>query len=146
MNRSALKSMGKPDCQKCGACCVTLYPDQSVFCNVTKSDLNIISPKVIKQYVSYFSIYHKLLNSISKDAISIGAIKTRWVTNKLGPLAGIQVCSCSLLSGSLFHRVRCRIYPNRPTVCRQAYTPGSQACLTLRNLYFSSLPTHFSGS
>jgi len=59
------------------------------------------------------------------------AVHTTWKRQRGGPLAGLRVCVCSALSGSLMHRVRCIIYEERPDVCRE-FVPGGPACLAAR--------------
>lgn len=64
-----------------------------------------------------------------------GALATKWVDMKRGPLRGWSMCACVFLDGTVLAHVRCRVYDRRPDVCRKAMSPGERACLNLRKLY-----------
>jgi len=121
-----------PDCRTCGACCVSLY-DQEVFCDVTPDDQERLGKRFVRLHVLQEPYVHHG-----------AAIKTKWRTQRAGPLRGIDACACVALRGSVMHRVSCRVYENRPHVCRTALRPGDRACRDLRRLYreaIDELPT-----
>lgn len=104
------------DCRGCGACCVSLT-DSDVYADVTPKDEERLGKKFVR------------LNVVD------GAIKTRWLRQRSGPFKGVEACSCVALRGSLFHKVYCAVYANRPTVCRKAVNPGDRTCRQARRLF-----------
>lgn len=86
--------MNKPDCRTCGICCVSLV-DQDSYVDVTPEDEARMSRRV-------------RLN-IVRDLHTGNALRTVWIEQKTGPLAGVHVCQCSMLRGSLMNHVSCRI-------------------------------------
>ena len=107
--------MAKPDCQQCGACCVSPY-NEEVFCDVTETDEKTLGKALVKRYVRYPSVVE------TASAMLSGR--------------GVEVCACALLQGSVLYRVACKVYNKRPRVCRATIQPGDRACLNLRGNMF----------
>lgn len=108
----------KLDCKTCGLCCISPH-EQLSFCEVSRID--------IKRLGTWANgIIHKIVH---------GAIRARWVENKIGPLAGFEQCRCVALRGSVMHRVSCAIYAKRPEVCRHGVVRGGRTCVALRSAY-----------
>jgi len=63
-----------------------------------------------------------------------GAIRTQARKVKRGPLKGYSICGCVALRGSPLGQVSCTIYTRRPSVCKDALSPGDRECLSLREL------------
>lgn len=89
-----------PQCRKCGACCIR-PEDNEFYCGATPEDLKSFSRGFIKKNVS-----------------AGGLLRTKWMMTETGPYKGIGFCACVALRGSLMNGVSCRIYKNRPSVCR----------------------------
>jgi Fe-S-cluster containining protein len=129
LHKEQMASVQKPDCRQCGLCCVSPY-DQPVFADLVPADLKRMSPKWIKENIGESSTFDRILNGGIP-----GAIKTRWVKNKRGPLKGYEQCRCRALRGTTMVRVSCSIYAKRPRVCRIAVRPGDRTCLEIRKMY-----------
>jgi len=127
--------MAKPDCQQCGACCVSPY-NEEVFCDVTETDEKTLGKALVKRYVRYPSVVETASAMLSGRTPYWGAISTRQRQIRAGPLRGVEVCACALLQGSVLYRVACKVYNKRPRVCRATIQPGDRACLNLRGNMF----------
>jgi Fe-S-cluster containining protein len=121
------------DCRQCGLCCVCFF-DQDVFCDVTEEDERRLSPEFVRKHVIPFTPAAMAAAYICSSSTTPGAIRTRWRTVKTGPLKGIEVNACAALRGSIMNRVSCRVYANRPEVCRTAVKPGDRACHEVRDM------------
>jgi Fe-S-cluster containining protein len=120
--------MSKPDCKTCGACCWS-FQDREVWCDLTEKESTAFSPQFRARNVLETSVFGMLVRGEPSSAL-----RTKWVEAKAGPLKGMELCVCCQLNGSLLHRVKCRIYENRPSVCRKALQPGDRSCLEARAL------------
>jgi Fe-S-cluster containining protein len=118
-----------PDCRSCGLCCISPH-SQTAFADLVPKDLEKLSPRWIKKNAELCSPFDMILNGGCP-----GALKTRWVINKQGPLKGFEQCRCIALQGTPMVRVACSIYAKRPRVCHEAMVPGEKACLDLRRMY-----------
>ena len=129
-------ALEKPDCCTCGCCCVSTY-DQESFCDVTEEDLSHFTPAWIRRNVVGFSVFDMALAMLDNSPVAgcPGALRTKWTTQKAGPLKGLQACTCFALRGSLLSKVSCSIYENRPHACREAIKPGNKVCKQLRRTY-----------
>jgi Fe-S-cluster containining protein len=94
-------------------CCVAPH-DQAGFADVTAADQRRLGARVVRLHVVG------------------GAMRTQWRTQRSGPFAGWEMCTCRMLRGSVGRRVSCRIYDRRPRVCRAAVRPGDTVCRALR--------------
>lgn len=120
----------KPDCQKCGACCVA-FGDQKVFADVNERDMTRLGRKLVRLLVLQPSTFDNVASALSGKTTT-AAIKTRWVRNRTGPFRGFELCRCAALKGNLLHKVSCSVYEKRPQVCREAVVPGDRACREIR--------------
>lgn len=116
------------DCRTCGICCIG-FEDGKVFCNMSESDLNKLSPGFVNRNVII------LFDNILGHADCYAAIKTRWKVVKAGPFKGYEFNICAALRGSIMSKVSCSIYKNRPNVCKTAVIPGDRTCNNLREVY-----------
>ena len=121
----------KPDCRKCGLCCIANY-DQEAFADVTIEDVERLNRRWAKKNILYPRTIDLLAAVIDSTSLVHGAVRTRWVTSKTGPLKGTEACACVALQGSIGYRVRCTIYNRRPEVCRKAVKPGDRICKAIR--------------
>lgn len=125
--------MEKPDCRKCGACCVSPY-DEGTFCDITKEDLKRLTARDRKHLRSDshtpFEELERLLLYPGNEVLA--GTETRCMRQRSGPLKDVEVCGCYFLSGSVMHKVRCRIYDRRPSICRSSIEPGDPLCLEIR--------------
>lgn len=124
------------DCLTCGVCCVSLK-DQPAFCDVLPEDEARLGKAFVRRHVHRFHLLDHALSRILKCQVGSpelppGAIKTKWVKQRSGPLKGSEVLVCVALRGSVLHQVRCSVYERRPYVCREAVKPGDRTCLWLR--------------
>ena len=122
----------KIDCRTCGACCIS-YHDQDAFCNVTINDVKRMGKRAQKHVIG-FDPFDMLCAGISGRGLPYAAIETEWRTMKAGPFKGIDICCCVFLRGSVLNRSSCRIYNERPHVCRMAVKPGTKQCKEIRRL------------
>lgn len=114
------------NCQACGLCCVSPYDNQDSFADVTVEDCERLGVKWVKRNVVFPPLF---------DQLAFGhtpAIKTRWLRQRSGPLKGESALACVALRGILLKKVRCSVYEQRPTCCREAIKPGTSVCLDLR--------------
>lgn len=118
-------------CLTCGFCCVAPH-DQKVFCDVTVKDLTKVSRSWARRNVELRSAFDQLLTNTWSWG---GTIKTKWQKVTKGPLKGSEVCQCVALQGQPGSKVKCRIYNNRPRICRVAIKPGDTACRELRSAF-----------
>lgn len=100
-------------CRSCGACCIAPY-DQETFANVTPADEKRIGQQLVRLHVVD------------------GELRTQWRAQRSGPFSGWEMCTCTMLRGSVGRQVSCRIYERRPAVCRTAVKPGDRVCRMLR--------------
>lgn len=123
----------KPDCLSCGACCVSLY-DQSAFCDVEAKDIERLGAQWVRHNVLMSSLMDRVMMAIDGEEDLHGAIRTKWVTQRSGPLKGVDVCTCVALRGSLMKSVKCSVYEKRPDTCRTAVVPGDRTCIEIRRM------------
>lgn len=103
-----------PPCQECGACCVDLYGDGTV-ADLQPEDEQRLGPRRLQLYT-----------------VQSGG---RWpdtphhATSTRVDALGNTVCRA--LRGSVGRSCSCRIYEDRPTLCR-SFERGSRACLSSR--------------
>lgn len=108
--------IAKPDCRSCGACCVGIHSDDDGgWADCEARDLRRMSANVRKQLVV-----------IPQDGWSF-TDKLYATPTTVTPLGKV----CNFLRGTPGRKVSCRIYDQRPDVCRQ-FEPGSQGCLESR--------------
>lgn len=123
--------MQPPSCTECGACCVSAS-DQNVFCDLTEQEAAALSPQFKSANVRTLSLLAVIIGRSQGRNTPWYALRTKWLLSRAGPLKGIEANVCCMLQGSLLHKVRCRIYDKRPSVCRTAVKPGDRACKKLR--------------
>jgi Fe-S-cluster containining protein len=102
----------KSECRKCGVCCIALS-QYSEYCPVTEEEFKALG-RWGKVHVKPFSSIDRFLNGGW-----YGAIKTRRVTMKNGPLKGYELMVCDALQGDILHNCLCKIYKKRPHICRE---------------------------
>lgn len=109
-----------PRCQDCGACCIA-EQDQHYHAELSdqEADRGVFGPG---------GRYERHVVSTRDYGDDSFGISTHWRDVADGPLAAFRVCACCFLDGSPLVRVACRIYPDRPHVCRD-FRPGSPRCL-----------------
>jgi Fe-S-cluster containining protein len=128
-------STKKPDCRRCGACCIALL-DQSALADVSEADFKRLSPRWADTNVLFPHPFDLALAAIGGGCrLPLGAIKTKKLLQRRGPLKGLKVCACTALRGSVLHRTSCSIYERRPESCRTAVEPGDETCLSLRRYW-----------
>jgi Fe-S-cluster containining protein len=125
--------MAKPDCRTCGICCVA-FQDQQVFCDITPEDEERLSPDFVAKHVLHIEPMEHLAQVARGGDPPMAAIRTEWRAMKTGPLRGGEVNVCAALRGSVMSRVSCRVYRNRPSVCRTALNPGDRECHLVRRM------------
>jgi Fe-S-cluster containining protein len=128
----------KPDCRRCGICCVA-FQDQPVFCNVEPEDEARLSPGFVAKHVLHVEPREQLAQIIRGETPTMAAIRTEWREMKTGPLRGGEVNVCAALRGSVMSRVSCSVYRNRPSVCRTALQPGDRECHLVRRMMKEAL-------
>lgn len=124
----------KPDCRRCGVCCVSLF-DQDSFCDVTEKDVVRLGKSFARRNVLGLSAFDWLMAAVRGRGFSCAALKTKWKKQRSGPLKGAEAKACVALRGSILSRVSCSVYDRRPQACREAVVPGDRACLALRKKY-----------
>lgn len=124
----------KPDCQRCGVCCVSPH-EQDSFCDVNDADIRRMGIRLARANVLVHSVFDQALSMIDGRSLPPGAIMTQWRRQRAGPFKGIDVCACVFLRGSLMNQVSCRIYDRRPRACHEAVKPGDRSCRELRRMF-----------
>jgi len=104
------------------------------FCDLMPAEVDAMSPQFIAKNVHFTRIFEQIIYKHPP-----AALRTRWTEQKAGPLKGNRACVCCQLSGSLMHKVRCRIYENRPSVCRRAVKPGDKNCKVMRQILLQAI-------
>lgn len=99
-----------PPCTSCGACCSTVYDDWTV-ADIQPQDAERLGPRRLKLY-----------------AVDTGRDEPSWATQAVERDGRIV---CRALRGTVGRRVSCRVYDDRPDVCR-AFPRGSKGCLSAR--------------
>lgn len=117
-------------CLSCGACCVAPQ-DTDAFCDVSDEDAERLGKRFVRLHVLQTHPIMGLLH----DRVPSGAIRTMWRKQTRGPHRGFKILTCTMLTGNVDHRVRCRIYDKRPDVCRRAVKPGDTACRAIRRAF-----------
>ena len=125
------------DCRSCGACCVS-FEDQGYFCDVDDDDLAKLSRAFVRKNVEMFAC-PQLLGLLAHTNYVCGAIMTKWVEVKSGPLKDYELNVCRALRGSVMSKVSCSIYKNRPRTCKIAVSPGSRACREVRRAFKNAI-------
>jgi len=100
-----IKTKKIPDCQTCGACCVSNY-DYGYHVDLEEDDYKRLSP------------HYKRHNVV--HALGFGC-KLAAKTRKDGTIV------CVAFRGTIGKACQCAIYKNRPSVCRE-FPPGSSYC------------------
>jgi Fe-S-cluster containining protein len=126
--------MTKPDCTKCGLCCLSLH-DQQGFCDISEKDAKRLGKKFVRLHVLQSSTFDQMAALLDGHSVPWGVIKTTYKLIAKGPFKGVTVCACDQLRGDPSHKVRCAIYAKRPETCRTAMVPGEKACRDLRRMY-----------
>lgn len=122
-----------PDCTKCGVCCISLE-DQTAFCDLSSADEARLGKK-LSGHAEVSSLWCLAVDRLRGAGHCGAAIKTKWKKVGAGPLKGFSVCSCCFLDGSPLLDVRCRVYADRPEVCRRAFNPGDKGCVVCRRMF-----------
>lgn len=122
-----------PDCKTCGACCWSTH-DMESFCDLTHAEVDAMSPQFIAKNVRFIRIFEQIICRHPP-----AALRTSWRTQRAGPLKGSRACVCCQLSGSLMHKVSCKIYKDRPSVCRRAVKPGDKNCKVMRQILLQAI-------
>lgn len=102
--------------------------EQDSYCNMTQEEVDSFS----RQFVTRNVLFPNLLDAMFGEPPSL---KTKCLVSKRGPLAGVSAVTCCMLDGSLMHRVKCRVYDRRPSVCRRVIQPGDKHCREIRKLF-----------
>ena len=105
------------NCRNCGACCIAeAGRPEGVASSTGWADCTVIDVARLSRKVR-----EKLA------AVTHGPIRTRAVaatpTRQIDKFGSV----CAFLRGTPGRRVSCRIYPNRPEICRR-FEPGSEDC------------------
>jgi len=124
----------RPNCLTCGVCCCSL-DGEDPFCEVTEADIAKLGAWARRNVDEFGLIDFVMLKLRGGDPETCGAIKTKDMVMKSGPLRGKRARVCIALSGSLLGKVRCRVYEKRPEVCRHAVRAGDPTCLQLRRMF-----------
>lgn len=119
----------KPDCTKCGICCVSVH-EQECVCALTHEDLLKFPPRFIAKNVIEFSLLDQLAYNTPP-----AALRTKFSQTNKGFFAGFEFLVCCQLDGQVGHKVRCRIYKTRPAICRKVIKSGDLVCIGLREAY-----------
>lgn len=145
--RSERAGMGaKPDCRRCGLCCISLTGER-IWAEVDIDDAERLGSAWCKRHVIGHDVTMQLIREAQTGRKALlGGIETVWREVKTGPLAGVEVCACVALRGSVMNRVSCRVYDRRPKICKTALTPGEPACLRARAKVEQDLGLYFSDS
>lgn len=117
----------KPDCTKCGICCISLRPDQGFFCDLTNKELIKLSRQFISRNVVLFQLFDQITRKFPP-----AALRTKRVVPRTGPLKDHELNVCCMLRGTALKKVSCKIYETRPSACKSAVKPGDRTCLTAR--------------
>jgi Fe-S-cluster containining protein len=119
------------DCTTCGACCVCSW-GQRTFCDVTAADEKRLGPALVRRNVLRPDAFALFDGACMGREEPDGVLKTHVLESRAGAFKGMPLTACIFLCGSVFHNVACRVYENRPRVCRTAVKPGDKACKALR--------------
>ena len=107
-------SLDIPDCQRCGACCV--YSGEITVLN----DIDLAVPRYltrsVRRMMGYFSDDHFDMRRMARVQL---------------PAPKESHSQCVAFGGEIGRDCRCKIYQNRPKVCRE-FEPGSDDCLQAR--------------
>lgn len=101
------KSLLVPDCTTCGACCAYLLCVAVKHSDDTPADA-----------------FWNITNETAAGEITVDRFMRR----------NSESGACAALDGKLGEEALCRIYPNRPQVCRE-FEAGSDKCRALRRAY-----------
>jgi Fe-S-cluster containining protein len=137
MRRSSREEITSKTCLSCGACCVAPEDTES-FCDVTATDAERLGKRFVRLHVLQPRPIDSFL-SVLRDREERGAIRTRWRKQTRGPHRSFKLLTCSMLSGNVMHKVKCRIYAKRPEVCHKAVVPGDTACREIRRAFHASI-------
>jgi Fe-S-cluster containining protein len=73
---------------------------------------------------------------LGKDFVRLHVVSDAIVTVnrevKRGPLKGVCLDKCAALIGDVGWGVHCRVYEDRPEVCRSTLEPGDDLCHAIR--------------
>lgn len=89
--------------------------------------------RLVRLHVLHPTTLDRLAAALDSSTLTAhGAIKTKQMLPKRGPLAKYELCACHFLQGTALVDVRCSIYEKRPEVCRKAVRPGDRVCREVR--------------
>lgn len=128
-----------PNCQTCGACCVSIVEDNEIWAEVLVEDCERLGESWCRRNCLGHGTLHILTQALDGGSRYLGGIKTKWRKILCGPFKGVSVCACVALRGSLMHKTSCSVYEKRPHVCRTALQPGEKDCLQLRRMFWSAV-------
>lgn len=113
------------DCQKCGACCGYFHESDLAECGSALAAVAINPNKnnIPKKYIQ-IGPKVEICDSI-QDAENGISYETSLFVRPNG-------LKCSALQGEIGKTTRCKIYENRPSICKNFET-GSEKCLAARN-------------
>ena len=97
------------DCTRCGACCVSSYPD-TTYVHISPDEVEAFTPTERTQLL------------VSDDRYT-GLYKTALRAS----MDSRGHCRCVALNGPVGSQVSCRVYDRRPGVCRK-FEAGSAEC------------------
>lgn len=101
------------ECTRCGLCCFSVV-DHGYHAEVDEEDLDRMTAH-----------YRKLCRQTLKEN-GVLALPTRQHENGI---------ACVAFSGKLFGKCKCKIYKQRPKVCRELAEESSD-CMAIRRAYF----------
>lgn len=128
------ESITSETCRSCGLCCIS--PEkQDFFCDVSEADVRKLGPRWTSRNVSAPSFFDRMLAAVSGEQLPFGAILTKCVEPRRGPLKGSSLCACVALRGTPGASVTCTVYERRPKTCHTAVKPGDSTCRNLRKFY-----------
>lgn len=106
-----LKLVPPPDCRSCGACCGP-PADYATFVDLDRED------------VERLSAHYRRANVVEQP----GFEGEHWA---LATKRGVNGVTCVALCGRVGTKVWCRIYQDRPELCRK-FEPGGRVCQEVR--------------
>lgn len=102
------------DCVTCGACCLA------------RGHVNVVALTTADVYRRWTPLQRRTLLRDAPMQTVVPAKALRVIQSE-----GDRFPRCAALQGEVGKNATCRVYENRPTVCRE-FTPGSAACVHAR--------------
>lgn len=130
----AKEKITSESCLTCGACCWSPV-DQPGYCDVSQKDVARLPKRFVRLNVLQPRAVDRFAAAVDGKNLPYGVIRTTWVEQKAGPFKGVDALTCAALRGSIFHRVKCSVYENRPRTCHVAVVPGDKSCRALRTMF-----------